>query len=166
MKFAYEANAWGGVIGTAGAVTNLGSGFYETPGDIRETVKAIAAAGYTGLELFDGNLLPFEDTIADFTSMVRDGGLEVAGVYSGGQFIYPDAHEDELARFDRSIGLAAAVGARQITLFGVTRRERTGPWSPDAVCLGSHDAWPDVGTVVERAMQMLDNPVAPMAEPA
>lgn len=118
MKFAYEANAWGGVIGTAGAVTNLGSGFYETPGDIRETVKAIAAAGYTGLELFDGNLLPFEDTIADFTSIVRDGGLEVAGVYSGGQFIYPDAHEDELARFDRSIGLAAAVGARHYVIGG------------------------------------------------
>jgi heptosyltransferase-2 len=62
--------------------------------------------------------------------------------------------------------LAAAVAARQITLFGVTRRERTGPWSPDAVCLGSHDAWPDVGTVVERAMQMLDSPATPMAEPA
>jgi heptosyltransferase-2 len=52
--------------------------------------------------------------------------------------------------------LAAAVGARQITLFGVTRRDRTGPWSPDAVCLGSHDGWPAIGTVVERALQMLD----------
>lgn len=62
--------------------------------------------------------------------------------------------------------LAAAVGARQITLFGVTRRERTGPWSPDAICLGSHDAWPDVGTVVEQALLMLDGPSAPAAAAA
>jgi heptosyltransferase-2 len=60
--------------------------------------------------------------------------------------------------------LAAAVGARQITLFGVTRRERTGPWSPDAVCLGAHDAWPDIVTVVERALQMLDEAPRDAAE--
>jgi heptosyltransferase-2 len=60
--------------------------------------------------------------------------------------------------------LAAAVGARQITLFGVTRRERTGPWSPDAVCLGSHEGWPDIPTVVERALQMLSERRRPVAE--
>ncbi len=51
--------------------------------------------------------------------------------------------------------LAASVGARQITLFGVTRRERTGPWTPDAVCLGSHEAWPDIGEVTSEALRLL-----------
>ncbi len=118
MKFAYEANAWGGVVGTPGAVTNLGSGFYVTPGDVHHTIEAIAAAGYTGIELFDGNLLPFEESIDDFASIVQANGLEIAGVYTGGQFIYPDAHEDELSRFDRSIRLAAAAGARHYVIGG------------------------------------------------
>jgi len=118
MKFAYEANAWGGVVGTPGAVTDLGSGFYVTPGDVHRTIGAIAAAGYTGIELFDGNLLPFEDSMEDFVSAVSAHGLEVAGVYTGGHFIYPDAHEDELARFDRSIRVAAAAGARHYVVGG------------------------------------------------
>lgn len=118
MKFAYEANAWGGVIGTPGAVTDIGSGFYETPGDVHETLSAIASAGYTGVELFDGNLLPFENSMDEFVGAVAAAGLEVAGVYSGGHLIYPDAHEDELARFERSIRLAAAAGARHYVLGG------------------------------------------------
>ncbi|GAA4341735.1 glycosyltransferase family 9 protein [Pigmentiphaga soli] len=51
--------------------------------------------------------------------------------------------------------VAAAVGARQITLFGVTRRERTGPWSPNAECLGSHDAWPGTAEVADAALRLL-----------
>ncbi len=51
--------------------------------------------------------------------------------------------------------VAAAAGARQITLFGVTRRERTGPWSPDAVCLGSEQGWPALEDVVTASLQCL-----------
>lgn len=118
MRFAYEANAWGGVIGTPGAVTDIASGFYVTPGDVNDALRAIAAAGYEGLELFDGNLLAFENSMDDFRSAVADHGLEVAGVYSGGHLIYADAHDDELARFDRSIALAAAAGARHFVVGG------------------------------------------------
>jgi len=52
--------------------------------------------------------------------------------------------------------IAAAAGARQITLFGVTRPGRSGPWTPDAVCLGREDAWPDMRTVERQAMALLD----------
>lgn len=48
--------------------------------------------------------------------------------------------------------VAAAAGARQITLFGVTRRERTGPWSKKAVCLGSDTAWPSLAEVERAAL--------------
>src|SRR5690606_15896190 len=51
--------------------------------------------------------------------------------------------------------LAAAAGARQITLFGVTQRERTGPWSRQATCLGSADGWPDIAEVEDHALAML-----------
>lgn len=51
--------------------------------------------------------------------------------------------------------LAAAAGAQQITLFGVTERERTGPWSNQAVCLGSAQAWPSLEEVDENVLSML-----------
>lgn len=47
--------------------------------------------------------------------------------------------------------IAAAARANQITLFGVTDIERTGPWSDKAICLGSSNQWPslkDVSKVV------------------
>jgi heptosyltransferase-2 len=43
--------------------------------------------------------------------------------------------------------IAAAVGARQLTLFGVTQAGRTGPWSPQAHGLGSDLAWPEMDAV-------------------
>jgi heptosyltransferase-2 len=43
--------------------------------------------------------------------------------------------------------LAAAAGARQVTLFGVTDPERTGPWSENALCLGSAETWPGLEEV-------------------
>lgn len=51
--------------------------------------------------------------------------------------------------------LAAAAGAQQITLFGVTQRERTGPWSRHAVCLGSAQGWPALDEVEEHALATL-----------
>ena len=44
MKLAFEMNAWGGVVGTPGAVTDIGSGFYVTPGDVTVGLDAAAAA--------------------------------------------------------------------------------------------------------------------------
>ncbi len=44
--------------------------------------------------------------------------------------------------------VAAAVGARQVTIFGVTDRHRTGPWSARAVCVGENGRWPEVPEVV------------------
>jgi len=52
-----------------------------------------------------------------------------------------------IANDSGSSHVAAAVGARQVTIFGVTERARTGPWSPRAVCVGAYDAWPDVAAV-------------------
>jgi len=51
--------------------------------------------------------------------------------------------------------VAAAAGARQITLFGVTRRERTGPWSPDAICLGAEGHWPALPDVLDAVRRLL-----------
>jgi heptosyltransferase-2 len=55
--------------------------------------------------------------------------------------------------------VAAAAGARQITLFGVTQRERTGPWSSRAHCLGSEQGWPAVQEVQRTAQELLNRPM-------
>ncbi|MGZ9031995.1 MAG: glycosyltransferase family 9 protein [Burkholderiaceae bacterium] len=50
--------------------------------------------------------------------------------------------------------VAAAVGARQVTIFGVTEPDRTGPWNPRAVGVGRFGEWPapaEVLTAVDRA---------------
>lgn len=116
MKFAYQVNSWGGVVGTPGAVTDIGSGFYLTPGDPAPAIEAIAKAGFTGIEIFDGNL--FSEDKDRFLRLLDSHGITLVGVYSGGHFIYPDAHEDELARFERSIAAAADFGARHYVLGG------------------------------------------------
>ncbi len=64
-----------------------------------------------------------------------------------------------IANDSGSSHVAAAVGARQVTIFGVTDRLRTGPWSDRAVCVGENGAWPDVAAVVtaiDRALAMAD----------
>ncbi|WP_167752973.1 glycosyltransferase family 9 protein [Pusillimonas caeni] len=50
--------------------------------------------------------------------------------------------------------LAAAANARQLTLFGVTDTQRTGPWSPHATCLGSLNRWPGLPEVLDCATRL------------
>jgi len=50
--------------------------------------------------------------------------------------------------------LAAAVGARQLTLIGVTDATRTGPWSDRAECLGANGHWPGLDHVFARARRI------------
>ena len=53
-----------------------------------------------------------------------------------------------IANDSGSSHVAAAVGARQVTIFGVTDRQRTRPWSPRAICVGADGAWPDLAAVI------------------
>ena len=56
--------------------------------------------------------------------------------------------------------LAGAVGARQITLFGVTDPARTRPWTDGASLLGAPGLWPTLAQVTERVQAMLEAPMA------
>lgn len=51
--------------------------------------------------------------------------------------------------------VSAAAGARQLTLFGVTDPEITGPWTPDTVNLGQNGQWPALDDVLSSAQQIL-----------
>ncbi len=53
--------------------------------------------------------------------------------------------------------IAAAAGARQLTLFGVTQQERTGPWSANATCLGSAKGWPGLEETERQALHLIQS---------
>lgn len=52
--------------------------------------------------------------------------------------------------------IAAAVGAKQITLVGVTDVKRTGPWNPDAIVLGENGHWPEVQSVINTINELIE----------
>ena len=53
--------------------------------------------------------------------------------------------------------VAAAVGARQLTIFGVTDIWRSRPWNPNAEIIGSENGWPDVNSVKAKIREMLSS---------
>ena len=50
--------------------------------------------------------------------------------------------------------VAAAVGANQITLIGVTDPTRTSPWNPRAVVLGKENEWPTLESVLNAVCKI------------
>jgi heptosyltransferase-2 len=45
-----------------------------------------------------------------------------------------------------------------VTIFGVTDRERTAPWSKRAVCVGANGTWPSLDEVVAAIDRALAAP--------
>jgi inosose dehydratase len=118
MKLGFETNAWGGVVGHPAGVTSVKDLFYLAPGRTEEALQEISRAGYQGFELFDGNLVAYEDDKDSFRSLMRDTGLELVGVYAGANFIYPDIFDDELWRIEKGAALAAEFGAQHVVVGG------------------------------------------------
>ncbi len=118
MKLGYQTNTWGGVVGHPAGVTSVKDLFYLAPGSTEQALREIAAAGYQGFELFDGNLAAYETRKDAFRSLLRETGLQFLAVYSGANFIYPEVLPDELWRIKKAATLAAALGAKYLILGG------------------------------------------------
>ena len=121
-KKAYHANCWGPLGGNAVGVTSNTQLTYRTFGDMEKAISEIAETGYTGTELFDGNLLDYEHRLKDLTGVLKKSGVKLVGTYSGGNFIFDDLLPEELARIDRAAGAAAAVGAEHLVVGGGAKR--------------------------------------------
>lgn len=118
MELAYHTNAWGGVVGHPAGVTSVKDLYYLTPGSTEEAMRAIAAAGYSGFELFDGNLAQYDGRDDELLGLMEQLGLRLVGVYSGANFIYPDILTDELDKITRAAELARRFGATHLVLGG------------------------------------------------
>jgi inosose dehydratase len=122
VRIGYQANAWGGVVGHPVGVTSIKDLFYLTPGDTLDTLGRIAAAGYEGVELFDGNLAEFEDSPDALTGALAQHGLELVGVYSGANFVFADVLDEELHRIRHAAELGKRFGASQLVVGGGAQR--------------------------------------------
>lgn len=118
MKLGHHTNSWGGVFGHPIGVTSIKDQFYFSPGSMEQAIREIAAAGYQGFELFDGNLAAYETRRADFRTLLQQTGIKLQAVYCGANLIYPDILPDELWRIRKTASLAAELGAEILVLGG------------------------------------------------
>lgn len=121
-KKAYHANCWGPLGGNAVGVTSITQLTYRTFGDMDRAIREIGAAGYQGTELFDGNLLDYEQEPSKLAGILSAAGVQLVAVYAGANFIFDDILDEELARIDRSARLAASLGAEHLVVGGGAKR--------------------------------------------
>lgn len=148
-KLAYHANCWGPLGGDAVGVTSITRLAYRTFGDMARAAEDIAAAGYEGIEFFDGNVLDGEaDNFAAMRRILADTKLKLVAVYSGANFIFADVLEEELARIRRAAQAAAALGAEHLVVGGGARRfDGTRPADYDVLARG-----------LDRVMEIAQSP--------
>src|SRR5690349_2436476 len=137
MKLGYHSITWGqGVVGAPSGVTSIKDLYYRSPGSMEHAITDIAAAGYAGTEMFDGNLADFASTPEVLIDSLQSNGLELISVYTGANFIYADVLPDELYRINRAAELAVMFGASRLVVGGGARRA-TGTTTEDYTLLGA-----------------------------
>ncbi|GMO30437.1 MAG: sugar phosphate isomerase/epimerase [Termitinemataceae bacterium] len=122
MDVAYMTNAWGAVMAHCAAANNVNGAFYVSTGADKEAVAGIAAAGYNGIEIFDGNLLAYEGKEDVFKKILSDNNVSLVAVYSAASFIYDEILDEELFRLKKAASFAKKFGASQIALGGGATR--------------------------------------------
>lgn len=118
MKLGYQTNTWGGVVGHPAGVTSVKDLYYLANGSTEEALKDIAATGYTGFEIFDGNLMQYIDKKEELKKLMNDHSLDLIGVYSGANFIFPDILEEELLKMEKVATFASELGATHFVVGG------------------------------------------------
>lgn len=121
-KKAYHANCWGALGGAPVGVTSIKDLYYRTFGDMGRAIADIGAAGYEGIELFDGNLLDYETKTVELRERLSDAGLSLVAVYSGANFIFPEILQEELWRIRKAADLASHFGAKHLVIGGGAKR--------------------------------------------
>ncbi len=122
MQLGYHSITWGGVVGHAQGVTSVKDLYYRANGPMEQAFADIAAAGYEGTELFDGNVADYADRPEALRRLLAHAGLELVSVYTGANFIYDEILDDEFSRIETAARLAAEVGAGRLVVGGGARR--------------------------------------------
>ncbi|HZQ63785.1 MAG TPA: sugar phosphate isomerase/epimerase [Gaiellaceae bacterium] len=124
MKLSCHTITWGGVVGHPVGVTSVKNLFYLANGSTEQALADVAAAGYEGVELFDGNLVEYDERPEELERLLAETGLRLVGVYSGANFVFPDILEEEFWRIEKAAGLASRLGAEHLVVGGGAQRAR------------------------------------------
>jgi inosose dehydratase len=122
MRLGYSSITWGGVVGDATGVTSVKDLYYRANGSMETAVHDIGAAGYSGTEMFDGNLVDYAERPDELRRLLMEANIELVSVYTGANFIYADILPDEMHRIERAAGLASTFGAERLVVGGGARR--------------------------------------------
>src|SRR3954463_9114028 len=114
VRLAYHSITWGGVVGAAQGVTSIKDLYYLSHGSLEEAVKDIAAAGYQGTEVFDGNLAAYADRPDVLREALAASGGELGTVSPGPNFVSADVLPDEMPRIRPACELASTFGAGRL----------------------------------------------------
>lgn len=82
MRLGYHSITWGGVVGHPVGVTSVKDLWYLANGSMEQAVRDIAAAGYEGTEMFDGNVAAYADRPEELRALLADTGVELVSVYT------------------------------------------------------------------------------------
>ena len=122
-QLAYHANCWGPLGGNAVGVTSIAA--IDLP-HLSATWSArspkSARPDIHGVELFDGNLLDHAGRATIFAPSLDGAGVKLLAAYSGGNFIFTDILDQELARIARAADAAAEFGAEHLVVGGGAKR--------------------------------------------
>ncbi|HSV32004.1 MAG TPA: sugar phosphate isomerase/epimerase family protein [Atribacteraceae bacterium] len=169
MKFGHATNSRG-VVGHPVGVTSIKDLFYVANGDTELAIREVASAGYSGVELFDGNLLEFPGGAHALKNLLAELRIALIAVYSGANFIFPEILDEELWRIERAAKMAAELGAEHLVVGGGAKRVN-GNTDHDYVLLGQGldrvgevaggyglipSFHPHLGTCVELADQVVN----------
>ncbi|GMO55724.1 MAG: sugar phosphate isomerase/epimerase [Termitinemataceae bacterium] len=122
MDVAYMTNAWGAVMAHCAAANNVNGSFYVSTGDDKVAIAGIAAAGYNGIEIFDGNLLAYEGKEDVFKKILSETKMNLVAVYCAASFIYDEILDEELFRLKKAASFAKKFGASQLVIGGGATR--------------------------------------------
>src|SRR4029450_12314108 len=94
MRLGYHTITWGGVVGDATGVTSVKDLYYRANGSMEQAICDIAAAGYAGTEMFDGNVAEYADRPDELRDLLGRSGVELVSVYTGANSIYATGGPD------------------------------------------------------------------------
>ena len=135
MNVAYVTNAWGSVMGHPGGISSVKDAFYISTGSNETALHDISKAGFTKIEIFDGNLLQYQNKSDDFLNLLKENGLVLSGVYTAANFIFEDILEEELLKIEGVVEFANICGAKHLTVGGGAIRTK-GRCQTDFALLG------------------------------
>ncbi|MGB3828389.1 MAG: sugar phosphate isomerase/epimerase [Ornithinimicrobium sp.] len=122
MRRGCHTITWGGVVGSPVGVTSIKDLYYRANGSMDRAMADIAAAGYEGVELFDGNLVDLQERPGGVRGLLRKHDLELVSVYTGGNFIFQEILGEELSRVRTVAEQAARAGAQTLVVGGGAQR--------------------------------------------